>query len=86
MKDEPFIALWESVARLLDPVPDGVRGDVVLLCQIGGADVVLEHLSHDPRALVGRERRRRDTVVKHEDAAKHSIGQLESSSPSSSKS
>ena len=51
----PFVALGERVARLLHPVPDGVGRDVVLLGEVGGADVLLQHLPHDPRPLLRRE-------------------------------
>ena len=51
---EPFIALGQGVPGLLDPVPDGVGADAVLLAQVRGADVLLQYLPHDPGALLRR--------------------------------
>ena len=43
------------MASLLDPISDRVRGNVILLGEVGGADVVLQHLPHDPSALLRGE-------------------------------
>ena len=40
---------------LLNPISDGVGRDVILLGQVSGADVVLQHLPHDPSALLRGE-------------------------------
>ena len=53
---KPFVAFGELVASLLDPISDRVRGNVILLGEVGGADVVLQHLPHDPSALLRGER------------------------------
>ena len=42
---------------LLNPISDGVGRDVILLGQVARADVVLQHLPHDPSALLRREGR-----------------------------
>ena len=51
-KAEPFIALGQHVSGLLDPVPDGVSADSVLLAEVRWADVLLQYLPHDPGALL----------------------------------
>ena len=40
------------MASLLDPISDRVRGNVILLGEVGGADVILQHFPHDPSALL----------------------------------
>ena len=45
---------------LLNPISDGVGRDVILLGQVARADVVLQHLPHDPSALLRREGRGAD--------------------------
>ena len=45
---------------LLNPISDGVGRDVILLGQVGRADVVLQHLPHDPTALLLGESRGAD--------------------------
>jgi hypothetical protein len=42
-----FIALRQGLARLFDPIPDGVGGDVVLLGHIRGRDEVFQHFPND---------------------------------------
>ena len=45
---------------LLYPISDGVGRDVILLGEVAGADVVLQHLPHDPSALLRGEGRGAD--------------------------
>ena len=52
---KPFVAFGKLVASLLDPISDRVRGNVILLGEVGGADVILQHLPHDPSALLRGE-------------------------------
>ncbi len=50
-----FIALRQGLARLFDPIPDGMGRDVVLLGHIRGRDEVLQHFPYDFRSLFGAE-------------------------------
>ena len=57
---KPFVAFWKLVPGLLYPISDGVGRDVILLGEVAGADVVLQHLPHDPSALLRGEGRGAD--------------------------
>ena len=57
---KPFVAFWKLVTGLLNPISDGVGRDVILLGQVARANVVLQHLPHDPSALLRREGRGAD--------------------------
>ena len=57
---KPFVAFGKLVAGLLNPISDGVGRDVILLGQVGRADVVLQHLPHDPTTLLLGESRGAD--------------------------
>lgn len=54
---KPFVAFWKLVTGLLNPISDGVGRDVILLGQVAGADVILQHLPHDPSTLLRGEGR-----------------------------
>ena len=54
---KPFVALWKLVTGLLNPTSDGADRDFILLGQDGGAGEVLQHLPHDPIALLQGEGR-----------------------------
>ena len=49
---KPCVAFWELVTSLLNPISDGMGRDVILLGQVARADVLLQHLPHDPSALL----------------------------------
>ena len=67
-KPTPSVAFGKLIAGLLNPISDGVGRDVILLGQVAGADVVLQHLPHDPSALLRGEGRGADGAAGKKEA------------------
>ena len=44
---KPLVIFGQSMPGLLNPLSDGIGAYIILLCELVGRDVLLQHLPHD---------------------------------------